>query len=117
MKQNNHIILGGERDSLAHEVVAVITKKFPQPSSTNTQIGFKLRCGRLYRELHAYIDLYRTVSGALPDEEHLEAAGRLIYERFSLGTDWCRFPNPDEILVAISEFSEIYAAARARSWR
>lgn len=102
--------ISNDQEALVRSVVDFVAQDFPHPSSTNMLMGYRLRCGRLYRELCAYLTSYHTGFGAMPDEQHLRVAGRLIYRRFEAKRDWTAFPNRSEKLVVTTEFSHIQAA-------
>lgn len=97
-----------ECESLLQISVKAVLADFPPARSTNEQIGFRLRKGRLRRELGAYLELYIQYWGGLPCAQVLIAAGRYIYPRFEKRDDWCRWPRPNEVLVTSAEsFLEI----------
>ena len=55
-------------DDLVEKVVTEIAaRNFHKPSSWNTYIGFRLRCGRLTRELRAYVSIYLKHFDCYPD--------------------------------------------------
>lgn len=72
-------------EKVVNEIAA---RNFPSPSSGNTYVGFRLRCGRLTRELHAYISIYRDRFDRYPGDDHLMAAGECIYPLFEKRDDW-----------------------------
>ena len=88
-------------DDLIEKVVTEIAaRNFPSPSSNNTYIGFRLRCGRLKRELRAYVSIYRKHFDCYPSYNHLIAAGECIYPLFEKRDDWKSLgSNRQEILV------------------
>lgn len=85
--------LNSEREFWADErleelVTVIAARSFPSPSSGNTYIGFRLRCGRLKRELLAYLSLYRARNGCYPNHDLLMAVGDCISPLFEQRRDW-----------------------------
>lgn len=112
MEGDNPLVgrISNDQEALVRNVVDFVAQDFPHPSSANMLMGYRLRCGRLYRELCAYLTSYHAGFGTMPDEQHLRVAGRLIYRRFEAKRDWTAFPNPSEKLVITTDFSHIQAA-------
>jgi len=96
---------GLSADDLVEKVVAEIAaRNFPIPSSGNTYIGFMLRCGRLKRELRAYISIYRKHFDGYPNYNNLIAAGECIYPLFEKRDDWKKTGSPRQEILVVEEF-------------
>lgn len=100
-------------DLLAKVVTEIAARNFPSPSSNNTYIGFRLRCGRLTKELRAYVSIYRKHFDCYPNYNHLMATGECIYRLFEKRDDWKSLgSNRQEILVVeVSSFDQIQQMA------
>jgi hypothetical protein len=93
-------------DDLLEKVVAEIAaRNFPSRSSNNTYIGFRLRCGRLKRELRAYVSIYRKHFDYYPNYNHLMAAGECIYPLFEKRADWKSLASPRQEILVVEEVS------------
>ena len=90
-------------DQLEKVVIEIAARNFPRPSSSNTYIGFRLRCGRLKRELRAYISIYRRCFDCFPDGDHLMAAGECIYPIFEKRDDWKCLASPRQEILVVEE--------------
>lgn len=100
-------------DQLEKVVIEIAASNFPRPSSSNTYIGFSLRCGRLKRELRAYISIYRRCFDCFPDGDHLMAAGECIYPIFEKRDDWKCLASPRQEVLVVEEtrFSQLQQMA------
>ncbi len=92
-------------DRLEKVVTNIATRKFPSPSSGNTYIGFRLRSGRLRRELLVYISIYRKRFDCYPNDLHLTAAGECIYPLFEKREDWKNLASPRTESLIVDEIS------------
>lgn len=90
-------------DQVEKVVSEIAARNFPSPSSMNTYIGFRLRCGRLKRELRAYISIYRKRFDCCPDYDHLMAAGECIYPLFEKRDDWKSLSSPHPEILVVEE--------------
>ena len=109
---------GLSADDLVEKVVAEIAaRNFPIPSSGNTYIGFMLRCGRLKRELRAYISIYRKHFDCYPNYIHLMAAGECIYPLFEKRDDWKSLGSSHQEILVVREvsFGQIQQIAKENS--
>ncbi len=97
-------------EKVVNEIAA---RNFPSPSSGNTYIGFKLRCGRLKRELRAYISIYRKWFDCCPDYDHLISAGECIYPLFEKRDDWKSLSSlrPEILVVEEARFAQVQQIA------
>lgn len=102
----NHIDNGADfnvdaqLDRVVNEIAA---RNFPSRSSMNTYIGFQLRCGRLTRELRAYISIYRKRFDCYPDDDHLMTVGECIYPIFEKRGDWKSLASPRQEILVVKE--------------
>jgi hypothetical protein len=93
-------------DDVVEKVVAEIAaRNFHKPSSWNTYIGFRLRCGRLNRELRAYISIYRKHFDCCPNYNHLMAVGECIYPLFEKRDDWKSLGSSRQEILVVEEVS------------
>ena len=92
-------------DSLEKVVAEIAAHNFPSRSSNNTYIGFMLRCGRLKRELRAYVSIYRKHFDCYPSYNHLMAAGECIYPLFEKRDDWKSLASPRQEILVVEEVS------------
>lgn len=93
-------------DDLIEKVVTEIAaRNFHKPSSGNTYIGFRLRCGRLTRELRAYVSIYLKHFDCYPNYNHLMAAGECIYPLFEKRDDWKSLASPRQEMLVVEEVS------------
>ena len=92
-------------DLLKKVVTEIAAGNFPSPSSNNAYIGFRLRCGRLTRELRAYVSIYRKHFDCYPNYNHLMAAGECIYPVFKKRDDWKSLALPRQEILVVEEFS------------
>lgn len=109
---------GLSADDLVEKVVAEIAaRNFHKPSSWNTYIGFRLRCGRLKRELQAYISIYRKHFDCHPNYNHLMAAGECIYPLFEKRDDWKSLGSSRQEILVVEEvsFGQIQQIAKENS--
>jgi hypothetical protein len=109
---------GLSADDLVEKVVAEIAAlNFHKPSSNNTYIGFMLRCGRLNRELRAYISIYRKHFDCCPNYNHLMAVGECIYPLFEKRDDWKKTGSPRQEILVVEEvsFRQIQQIAKENS--
>lgn len=90
-------------DKLEKVVSEIAARNFPSPSSVNTHIGFRLRCGRLKRELRAYLSAYREHFDCYPSHDHLMAAGECIYPIFEKRGDWKSLASPRQEILVVEE--------------
>lgn len=96
-------------EQLEKVVTEIAARNFPSPSSGNTYIGFQLRCGRLKRELRAYLSIYREHFDCYPSHDHLVAVGECIYPVFEKRDDWQSLSSPrtETLVVEEMRFSQI----------
>lgn len=93
-------------DDLVEKVVTEIAaRNFHKPSSWNTYIGFRLRCGRLTRELRAYVSIYLKHFDCYPDYIHLMPVGECIYPLFEKREDWKSLASPRQEILVVEEVS------------
>ncbi len=90
-------------DQLEKVVSEIAARIFPSRSSMNTYIGFQLRCGRLKRELRAYISIYRKRFDCYPDDDHLMTVGECIYPIFEKRGDWKSLALPRQEILVVEE--------------
>lgn len=100
-------------DQLEKVVSEIAARIFPSRSSMNTYIGFQLRCGRLKRELRAYISIYRKRFDCYPKDDHLTAAGECICPIFEKRDDWKCLASPRQEVLVVEEtrFSQLQQMA------
>lgn len=101
-------------EALINDAATTISWMLPQPSSTNTQIGFGIRSGRLHRELRKYVYLYLERWSDLPGIHHVLAAGGCIHHRIETRDNGWNFGirRTAEMLVTTeASFEEIFANA------
>ena len=67
------------REELMEDAMMDLARLFPQPSSSNTMIGFSMRKGMMREELGTYLRVYARRFGRWPSPDHLFAAGEVIY--------------------------------------
>lgn len=103
-------------DQLEMVVSEIAARIFPSRSSMNTYIGFQLRCGRLKRELRAYISIYRDRFDRHPGDDHLMAAGECIYPLFEKRDDWQSLSSlrQESLVVVEARFGQIQHMANLR---
>jgi hypothetical protein len=109
---------GLSADDLVEKVVAEIAaRNFHKPSSWNTYIGFSLRCGRLTRELRAYVSMYRKHFDCCLNYNHLMAVGECIYPLFEKRDDWKKTGSPRQEILVVEEvsFGQIQQIAKENS--
>lgn len=95
-------------DGLIRETVTKLSWMLPQPSSSNTQIGFGMRKAALAKRLKQYAGQFQETFRTPPAREQLYAAGTVLAN--GLGSNSKSWQDP----LPSAAFEELWVAAEAR---